>query len=504
MTGLPEGWVGAKIADVAQVITGNTPPSAGGEELYAGSIPFYRPNDVEFGKVLTYASKCVSDIGLSYSRKIPARSTLLVCIGSVGKASLTSVEGCTNQQINTLAAYASVAEPKWLFRTVCAPQFQETLKSLSSATTISIVNKGKVEGIVVPLPPLPEQRRIVRKLDTLTARTTTAHTHLTAVEKLVERYKESVRQEAFAGTISARWRVNSETEENGSALLEHVRHLHKAYWLEKQRKKSSFSQKTNSDAVLLKKYKASGHLVEKDQLHEVPNTWAWAVAEEIVEPGAEIVYGIVQPGPKLEDGIPYVRGMDIVNGVIQTGQLLKTSPEIAHKYERASLKGNDILLGIIRATKVAIVPIEIEGANITQGTARFRPSEVISTEYLAHWLASRTAQSWLHAKYRGIDMPGLNLRDVRQLPVPLPPLDEQREIVRRIETAFEKIDRLAAEAAKALKLVGHLDQRILAKAFAGELVPQDPSDEPAEILLARIREAREAAPKAKRKRKTSA
>jgi type I restriction enzyme S subunit len=86
----------------------------------------------------------------------------------------------------------------------------------------------------------------------------------------------------------------------------------------------------------------------------------------------------------------------------------------------------------------------------------------------------------------------------------LAPLEEQREIVRRIEAAFARIDRLAAEAAKALKLVGHLDQRILAKAFAGNLVRQDPSDEPAETLLARIREARAIAPKAKRGRKAYA
>ena len=77
-------------------------------------------------------------------------------------------------------------------------------------------------------------------------------------------------------------------------------------------------------------------------------------------------------------------------------------------------------------------------------------------------------------------------------------------IVRLIETAFTKIDRLATEAAKALKLVGHLDQRILAKAFTGDLVPQDPNDEPAETLLARIRAERASAPKPKRKRKTSA
>lgn len=100
-------------------------------------------------------------------------------------------------------------------------------------------------------------------------------------------------------------------------------------------------------------------------------------------------------------------------------------------------------------------------------------------------------------------IPGLSKPDILGNPVFVPCLDEQREIVRRIETAFAKIERLKAEAAKALKLLGHLDQRILAKAFAGDLVPQDPSDEPAETLLARIREVRASAPKGKRRRKAT-
>jgi len=92
----------------------------------------------------------------------------------------------------------------------------------------------------------------------------------------------------------------------------------------------------------------------------------------------------------------------------------------------------------------------------------------------------------------------------RDTPVPLPSFDEHHEIVRRIETAFAKIDRLAAEATKALKLLGRLEQRILARAFAGDLVPQDPTDEPAETLLARIREERLGQPAARRRRRREA
>jgi type I restriction enzyme S subunit len=86
-----------------------------------------------------------------------------------------------------------------------------------------------------------------------------------------------------------------------------------------------------------------------------------------------------------------------------------------------------------------------------------------------------------------------------EMPVPFTSFDEQNEIVRRIETAFTWIDRLAHEATNARKLIEHLDQAILAKAFQGELVPQDPNDEPASVLLERIREERQARPSGRRR-----
>lgn len=509
MTGLPQGWAVAKGEQLFELVRGVTYDKT---EVVAhaqtGFVGVLRATNIQNGEAdrsdLVYVpSHCVSE------KQMLQELDLLIATSSGSRSVVGKLaEIGKGFEGHSFGAFCSVARPvtpefsKWVSYFSKSRAYRDYVEAVALGTNINNFRSRDIDRLEIPLPPLPEQRRIVRKLDTLSARSTTARTHLTAIERLVERYKESLRQQAFVGVMSASWREHAKHDEDGSVLLDHIRHLHKTYWLQMLREKMPVGRPTSSDAALLKKYQAPERLTETDQPHGVPQTWTWAAAEEIVEPGAEIVYGIVQPGPRLENGIPYVRGMDIVNGVIQTGQLLKTSPEIAQKYERASLRGNDILLGIIRATKVAIVPPEIEGANITQGTARFRPSCVISTEFLAHWLSSKTAQSWLHAKYRGIDMPGLNLRDVRRVPVPLPPLEEQREIVRRIETAFAKIDRLKAEAAKALKLLGHLDQRILAKAFAGNLVPQDPTDEPAETLLTRIREARAKAQKVKRGRKS--
>jgi len=91
-----------------------------------------------------------------------------------------------------------------------------------------------------------------------------------------------------------------------------------------------------------------------------------------------------------------------------------------------------------------------------------------------------------------------------QINIPLPPLEEQREIVRRIDAAFARIDLLAGEAERALKLLGHLDQRILERAFCGGLVSQNPEDEPAATLLARIKTTRAATPDKKRRRRAKA
>jgi type I restriction enzyme S subunit len=106
---------------------------------------------------------------------------------------------------------------------------------------------------------------------------------------------------------------------------------------------------------------------------------------------------------------------------------------------------------------------------------------------------------------KGTAQPGANASILSGLILPVPPLAEQAEIIRRIEAAFTRIDRMTDEASRAAHLLDRLDERLLAKAFAGELVPQDPDDEPADALLTRIREARAVAPRPKRgRRKASA
>jgi type I restriction enzyme S subunit len=111
----------------------------------------------------------------------------------------------------------------------------------------------------------------------------------------------------------------------------------------------------------------------------------------------------------------------------------------------------------------------------------------MNPSYAAFYMNSEFAKSAVRNFQVGVAQQHFNVGAMSEMPVPYPTLNEQREIVRRIEVAFSWINRLGSEAKNARKLLGHLDQAILAKAFRGELVPQDPNDEPASVLLARMK-----------------
>ncbi|MFC9346980.1 restriction endonuclease subunit S [Streptomyces albidoflavus] len=200
----------------------------------------------------------------------------------------------------------------------------------------------------------------------------------------------------------------------------------------------------------------------------------WRKASEVVDARAPIVYGILQPGPDVtdEDGVPYIRGQDLREGEILEDQLRRTSPEIAQKYERSALRPGDVLLGIIRHTRVAIVPQELDGAQITQGTARLRPADAIDSSFLAHWLASGAAQSWLRGRMRGINMPGLNLADVRQLPVPLFSAEKQRELVALLDDAISEMDLLREKVETGLERSAAIERALISSLAYGTLAEE--------------------------------
>ena len=170
----------------------------------------------------------------------------------------------------------------------------------------------------------------------------------------------------------------------------------------------------------------------------------------------------------------------------------RISPTLSSEYARTILRGGEVLVNV-RGTLggVAVATPSMKGWNISREVAVVPvDTAVVDPHYVAYWIGANSSQDWLNRVEKGVAYTGINIEDLRKLPVEFPSIEEQRQIIRRIENAFAWVDRLVSEASKARELFVRLDQAVLARAFRGELVPQDPSDEPATILLERLRDER--------------
>lgn len=211
----------------------------------------------------------------------------------------------------------------------------------------------------------------------------------------------------------------------------------------------------------------------------------------LVDAERGITYGIVQTGEHTESGVPTVRCGDIKEFNIGISQLKKVDALIESNYKRTRIQGGEVLIairGTVGATAVATE--HMQGMNISREVALIPVSREVVPEYLMYLLVSPEISQILGGYIKGVAQSGINIADLKNLEVPVPPIDEQREIVRRVKALFSRADALSAEVKAARERLDVLEQAVLAKAFRGELVPQDPRDEPASVLLERIRAQR--------------
>lgn len=167
---------------------------------------------------------------------------------------------------------------------------------------------------------------------------------------------------------------------------------------------------------------------------------------------------------------------------------------------RTRVQENDILISITADVgMIGLVPKNYGEAYINQHISLARPTKEINPVYLAWYLTSSEGQAQFKNLQKGATKVGLGLNDINNVNIPFPPLEEQKEIVRQVEKLFTIADKLEVHYQKAKAHIDKLSQSVLAKAFRGELVPQDPNDEPAEKLLEQILEEKEKMEKALKK-----
>lgn len=211
-------------------------------------------------------------------------------------------------------------------------------------------------------------------------------------------------------------------------------------------------------------------------MRERPQSFPSVALAKLVQKGRKITYGIVQPGEFVADGVILVRGRDYSAGWRDIDGFMRVTPEIDAPYKRSKLKPGDLVLTIVGANTgtVAVVPAWLDGANITQTTARIAVDSTKAIPgYVEQVLRSAIGQEAVYRFQKGGAQPGLNLADVEKFEIPLPPLPEQRKIAEILRTWDEALEELTAlRAAKVRRLEG-IAQHLLAPSRAiGRGVPQ--------------------------------
>jgi type I restriction enzyme, S subunit len=322
----------------------------------------------------------------------------------------------------------------------------------------------------IAIAPMAEQKRIVAKLDTLLERVDACRQRLDRVPAILKRLRQGVLAAAASGELTKEWRGENPSLVDASGVAATLNAAHEGAG---GHKAGNAAQPTEGV-----------HDLTRDLF---PMGWCLLTLRDLVQPDRPITYGILKPGPELEDGVPYIRVADFPGERLNLATIRKTSPAMDEQFKRSRLKQGDLLLSI-RGTvgRLIVTPAELERANITQDTARLSIQPVVNPLYVLWVLRSELAQKRMRRAVKGVAVRGINIGDVRALQVPLPSRAEQDEIVRRIEEVMTYCYRVAGHYKVASQSVERLTSSILGMAFRGELVPQDPNDEPADILLQRL------------------
>ena len=351
----------------------------------------------------------------------------------------------------------------------------------------------------IPLAPLPEQLRIVAKIESLFPKLDDGVAALKRAEANLERYRASVLKASVEGRLTERWRRENVPEQTGEELLARILVERRERWEAEQLAK--FEAKGKTPKNWRKKYKEPV-APNTSGLPGLPEGWCWATVDQVTAGNRTSAYGVLKPGPEVPGGIPLVRVGNIQNGVV-SGSLKRIAHEVASRYGRTRLRGGELLITLVGAIgRTAVVPSDLSGANTARAVGVVPVSSMLDPRWIELWFRSPLQRLQMIGRAHEVARKTLNLEDVRSATVALPPSCEQRAILLAVEKTERGLTPTVEHMKESRSYAATLLQSILKRAFEGRLVPQDPTDEPASVLLERIRAGREAARKQKKRRRT--
>ena len=430
---IPHGWEWCRLVEVGKTETGTT-PSKSHPEYFGDYIPFLGPANILNSKIVS-VTQGLSDIGVDYGRIVPKDTILQVCIGgSIGKCAITDKPVTFNQQINSITPYLCNVE--FVHIVLQSEYFRLAIMDKATGTATPIINRGNWETLLFPLPPINEQERIVANITELTHFLGIYSNKQEELNKLnsnmYQRLKKAILQEAIQGKLVP------QIAEEGTAqeLLEQIK-------AEKQKlvKEGKLKKSALNDSVIFrgddnKYYEQIGKkCLDITELipFEIPNSWTWARMGQIGDWGAGST-----PQRSNQD---YYGGniLWLKTGELNNGVICDTEERITQRaFQECSLRMNkigDVLIAMYGATigKLAIVGKELTTNQACCGCTPY----IVYNWFLFYFLMA--SRDTFIKKGEGGAQPNISRVKLVEHLIPLPPLNEQKRIVERIETLFEQL-----------------------------------------------------------------
>lgn len=349
------------------------------------------------------------------------------------------------------------------------------------------LSQPKIAGAPILLPPPPEQRRIVAKTNALMAKSRRAKEALDAIPPLLERFRQSVLAAAFRGDLTAGWREKNPDVEPAEELLKRIRVERRRRWEEAELAKLRAKGKVPGDDRWKEKYEEPAP-VDASELPELPEGWCWATVEELA---TKVVDGVHKKPNYVETGIPFLTVKNLTAGPAISFENVNYVSAIDHDefIKRTHPEKGDILiskdgtLGVTRLVRTDHVFSIFVSLALVKPVLR-RMGNYLELAFLSPYFQERF-------KSTGTGLLHIHLVDLRAAALPIAPQAEQEEIVRRCNRIITTAQSFENGHIETSGKLAEIERSILAKAFRGELVPQDPTDEPASVLLERLRSERD-------------
>lgn len=465
---LPKGWAWARLRDIGIGSTGKTPKTSN-PDFFGTEVPFIGPGQITLNGELLRPDKFLTPMGVSESSQADAGDIMMVCIGgSIGKAVIVDQQVAFNQQINAMKPIQ--ISSKYLYLSLSAPYFYNSVLSSSTGSATPIINRLKWESLLVAVAPVKEQNRIAAKVDALMAlcdaleqeQENSIAAHALLVENLLAALTNAANQGEFKqawARVAAHFDTLFTTEQSVEQLKQTILQLAVMGKLVEQDPadepagvlidRVKDKRELLIKSKIIKKRLPVQEIQEEPDLFELPKSWSWFRAAEVF---TYITDGEHSTPQRVDDSseVALVTAKNVRDGYMDYLQTDFVSREIATKcWGRCKPEPGDVLVVSVGATLGRLTVLKKpKDMVIVRSVTIFKMSEVDS-DYLSIALNSITAQRWIWNNIKQSAQPCLYLSKSNNIPLPIPPLSEQKRIVKRVDQLMAFCDRLKVDIGKA-------------------------------------------------------